>query len=793
MLRGAANTNFSGIKLVLTPTKALIEIEQNYESPYRWKHPTDGRRSMELVTNTPAISQSEQAMLDTIAERSLERTSELLEHFFTATDDLFYELSERASTNNEENLYFEAMRAIRVSKKELTIDFSDTVTACFRNITDLRSIAEGRTVESEDELSIIDREELEVSLAQKNMADRTRDSYKQELYELEARLNHFLTRLEIDQSNNPIDPFHLSRAFVRASLKHLGLEIKTRLIFFKLFEKHFLKQLGHLYAEANKVLIDAGVLPKVPRKTHGGENQADEDHATAIAAQEQIIEEHGVLGPDGERRQARPFQLETNALATLMASIRAARNASIPGVQALGNYQYYSANPGAVMPVPELANLLTDTQQKLDRRLTDESPQNLVPEIVTDILALKNPEEPQALDQPDEDIINLVALFFDKVLEDENLPLAVQSLVCRLQIPVLKIALHDKTFLTDENHPSRTLINAITDAGLSFDETKPLEKDPLYRVIADGVHAINHQFKLDTHIFSDVTDTLRATIKAEMNKSSVVETRTQQTETGKAKLKAARSFAQNSLYDKLKGVSLPENISDFLTSTWLQVMVITFLRGGKECTEWVEYEQIISDIIWASQHYDDEKSRARQQRLAPEIVHRIESGLELIIDNEGARREKANEVEAILLSIVSGNSAENIFKELSEEQKSKLGKTDPEKKTWEEMTALERQQARYEELSSQFYLEAKNMPTGTWLEYLDDVKSKNIRCKLSAKIDSDNYVFVNRFGFKALIKTRRQFAYDMQFKKARALDTTPIFERLMEKVVSQIQSISRDI
>lgn len=746
---------------------------------------------MELVVNGPTVSPQEQKVLTQLAEQSADIAEQLIEQFFSATDDLFYELSERASTNNEENLYFEAMRAIRVSKPELQATFLDGVKGNFHNITKLSD--KKRSDTDEEELSIVDREELEVQLAQKNMADRTRDTYKQELYDLVARLNAFLSQCDIDQSNNPLDPFLLSKAFVGASTQSINLEIKTRLIFFKLFEKHFLKQLGHLYADANKVFIEQGILPKVPRK-NASENGNDESVPhSAIEAQEQDEQEHFETFGEPLHRGPLPFQLETNALASLMATIRAARNASIPGVQALGSYQYYSNNPGTVMASPELAELLTTNQQKLDEQLASDTPQNLVPQLVTDILALKNPEEPQALDQPDEDIINLVALFFDKVLEDENLPLAVQSLICRLQIPVLKVALHDKTFLTDTNHPARTLINTITEAGLSFDESKPVEKDPLYLALAEGVHKINHQFNLDNGIFTEVYDQIKHALSAELKRATVVENRTQQTEAGKAKLKAARAFSQNTLFEKIKDTSLPLIVNEFLTNTWLQVMIITYVRGGKESEQWVENEQLISDLVWAAQTHEDEKSQSRQKRLIPSIIEKVASGLELVVDNADVRDAKIKQVEQTLNEIIGGESESANYQQLNEEQKNKLGKVDPKKKTWEEMTALERQQSRYEELSSQCYLEAKNMAVGTWLEYVDAQKGKTLRCKLSAKVDADNYIFVNRLGFKSIVKSRRQFAYDMQFKKAKVIDASPMFERLMDKVVSQIKSLSNDL
>ncbi|MFT7560619.1 MAG: hypothetical protein ACI93R_002541 [Flavobacteriales bacterium] len=741
------------------------------------------------VTTLPTILQREREILQQILEQSLESSKQLLEQLFSATDDLLYELSDRASTNNEENLYFEAMREIRIKKKRLTEGFIESYVENFHKIAERCQQNKPNTHDDvdESELSILNREELETLLAQKNMAARTRDSYKIELHDLESRLNHFIARCTIHKDTNPLDPLQLSSSFVKACTENLNLEIKTRLIFFKLFEKHYLKQLGHIYADANSHLIDLGILPKVPRK-HIGEKSNKDQRSTAIRAQEESDNNF----PDYHRPdRRRPFQLEANALTSLMSSIRAAQKAMSPGAQAFSSYQNYSGNPGPVMASPELTEILTDSQRNVDEQISIDTPRNLLTGIVADILSLKDPEEPQALDQPDEDVINLVALFFDKLLEDESLPVAVQSLICRLQIPVLKVALHDKTFLTDDIHPARILLNTITEAGLAFDDSKPLERDPIYRLIVEGVQKTNIQFKLDNNIFREFTRKLLEKMETEQKKSSVVESRTNQTEAGKAKLRAARTFSQAALYDKLKDASLPTVLSQFLTGSWLQVMVITYIRNGKEEAAWVENEQLIGDLIWAAQDHKDEKSLERKERLVPGILNRIALGLEHVIDNTVIRQEKVNAIAEQLKTVASIDV--KAPQGLSNEQKDLLGKTDESQKTWDEMTALERQQVRYEELSSKFYIDAKNMNVGTWIQYALEDKGKEIRCKLSAKIDSDNYMFVNRFGFKVITRTRRQFAYDMQFNKARPLDTTPMFERIMDRVVTQIKSLTQEM
>ncbi len=87
-------------------------------------------------------------------------------------------------------------------------------------------------------------------------------------------------------------------------------------------------------------------------------------------------------------------------------------------------------------------------------------------------------------------------------------------------------------------------------------------------------------------------------------------------------------------------------------------------------------------------------------------------------------------------------------------------------------------------------MEARDLPLGVWLDYTNEETSRKTRCKLSAKIDAETYIFVNRIGLKAIEKTRRQFAYDMQFNRAVILDSAPVFERLMQKVINHLKSVT---
>ena len=742
---------------------------------------------LELVKNTPPKKAAPSPrVISQIEEATVSSCERYLDHMFSAIDDLFYELSKRASSNNEEHLYFESMRELRIKKGGLANYFSQSLKSNFERFIDPRSDLnlprESGDVD-ESNLSIVEGDDLEVDLALKGMANRTRESFKVDLYEITIRLDHLLLQITVTEKNNPLDPAQISRAFVDACNQKLKINIKTRLIVFKLFEKHLLKQLGHIYADINQILVETGILPKVPRNLNKSKD-------AAAVAQEPPSEEEkpepqaAVLSPPEPS-----ISISQSTLATLMAAIRNSTQGSIytvPGTDRSGqnNYYFYANNPGPVMKAPDLAKSLSNRQPEYDMALSKaETPKNILPDLVTELLATQNPSNPLALEQPEEDTINLVAHFFDKVLEDENLPIAIQSLICRLQIPILKVAINDSSFLTNVNHPARRLINTITDVGVSLDETKPIEKDPLYKKVAEAVNTINRQYKLDVIVFAQVQSDLEKLINRESKRSAVVEKRTTQTEEGKYKIKHAKSYAQSVLYEKMKDTALHPKISEFLTNTWLQVLVITYIKSGKDSSEWVENEQLVTDLTWLSQVHVDERSKARAQRLKPEILARIESGLEIAVDNLDSRSSIIKNIEDAIK--IDGQETGKIErKSLSQEQKEILGKTGSEEKTWEEMTALERQQTRYEELSSKYYQKAKDLPLGTWVRYQDEKQGKIHRCKLSAKIDAESYIFVSRLGFKTLEKTRRQFAYDMQFNKAKILDSSPLFDRVMNNLVN---------
>ncbi len=775
-----------------------------------------------LIDRTSRSPTKPPGLLRVIQRNSSAHYEQLLAHMFSSVDDLFYDLSKRATSNQEQNLYFEAMRDIRIKREGVANQFLRTLAHAYSKlITQPGDLDDVEAVDN-GPLSIVKGDDLEVELAVSNMVSRTRDVYRSELHELEARLDHLLLQVETNEDNNPLNPFVITSAFVGACQECLESGIKAKLILFKLFEKHVLKQLGHVYADANQVLVDAGILPKVPSSLRGRrKGEADEQRARSLAG-----DVEGSQPQPQEGSSASEFRMQNGALNLLMEAARGLAHslppaatpsvyapagavnssgfesgqfstpqyfigtATRPDSQSSINCYVYSGNPGSVMSAPELALHLTQSQSKMDKHLLQSgTPQNIVPSVIHKLLAKEDPRVPHALRQSDENIINLVSMFFDQILADESLHVLVQALICRLQIPILKIALRDQTFFSHSTHPARKLINTITALGVGFDENKPIDRDPVYRKISEIVKALNVNYKAEDDIFTTFQADLDLFVEKEKRKAKVVEQRATQAEEGKLRVRQARKATQDILYRALRGGELPGAVKSFLITHWLQVMIVTNLKRGADSQEWASNEQTVTDLVWISKSHKDARSIQRRERMLPELLDRLEVELEIIIADPAVRHESIVVLEeALRATSVEPTLDASSSCTLTEDQKSALGQGGDSPKAWADMTAVEKQKSRYEELSTSYYETAKNIAVGTWLEYKDESGLKPLRCKVASKADADNYLFVNRLGFKVLEKSRKQFAYDMQSKRARVLDARPLFDRIMGKVVGDLSS-----
>ena len=732
---------------------------------------------LKMVENTSTAWSNLPPLVRQIKDNAQAVLLNLLEDLFSNCDDLFFDLSSRASSNSEQNLYFESMRELRFKKSGVINAYRQNFEQNFLSLVQGSTLGRNGQADSvtAENLSLVQNETLEQEVAISGMISKARTNCQEALYHLATRLDYLIPRTTIDQDNNPLDPEQICQAFAKAC-ELFDINIKAKIIIFKQFDRIVVSKLIKIYTAANELLINAGVLPKI---TRGISKQTDSGYSGGDSSAAAAQPDETLL--DAAAQAASQLQFDFVELSNLLSSMRRL------GLTRLPNYNAYSANPGPVMNNAELFALLT-AQQPQAVQAAESDPIDLR-QLVQSLLAANNPGQPRALQQPDEDVINLVAMFFDFVLDDRNLPVPIQALISRLQIPILKIALRDKAFFGHAGHPARKLINVIADASIGWDESEQPRKDKLYNKIFDIIQSINEQYSDNDNVFAEKLVELQAFAQQEQHRTSLVERRTSQSTEGQARTQQAKAVVQQLLFSKLERLQLPPAITAFLVDAWQQLLILVHLKSSEDSPEWIEAIQVVDDLIWASQKHEDARSLQRLGKIKPELLQRIAHGLTKIATTAEATQTAIQNIGETLDQLQ--NEAAVDFQAISAEQAMALGHTPGSgSKSWQEMTALERQQARYKALTYEFIKKADALPVGTWLSYEDSKRGKILRCKLSTKIEiSDMFVFVNRFGFKVMERSRKDFAYDLQQRRAIPLENTMLFDRAMENIIGNLRQL----
>jgi hypothetical protein len=396
-----------------------------------------------------------------------------------------------------------------------------------------------------------------------------------------------------------------------------------------------------------------------------------------------------------------------------------------------------------------------------------------------------------ALATPDEDVINLVAMFFDFVLSDPSLPMSFQALIARLQLPILKLALKDSDFFNTNRHPARMLINEIARLGVGIDDSRSSSRDLVVKTIEEIIQQIHDESEAGVELFKAMRSKLQLVATKEEHKAELVEKRAREMASGQAKTQAARAKVQLELRQRLKDTQLPEPISKFLVEDWQNVLLLTKLKQGEDSTDWLEALQLVEDLVWSVRDHQDEKSRTRRAKLLPTLRENIRKGLRTTIANEADLDAILRVVDQIHNSLMQGRVEDIHYDKLPPAQEAAIKQYDTEK-SWKEMTAMERQQAKHKRATYDFIRKADALEAGTWMVFEGQATGKSLRCKMAAKLEeTDSFVFVNRFGFKALEKKRKEVAYDMQHKRAKIIDSGPLFDRAFNKIAGSLKDLGK--
>lgn len=712
-----------------------------------------------------------------VRDKAAQQLKEALQTLFDNADDTLFEMADRAHNNAEQNIFFEAMRDLRLKRKSIERGFLDKFFEAFLRLGQYE-VNEPVIVPpmSFDKLALVHNDDLERTVAMEAMVSKvlSRDGFA--LSQLTTRLNTLIPKRLSDEAN-PMGPTLLCDFFLQAG-RSLGVEIKVKLIIFKLFEKYVLADADQLYAEANQLLIDNGILPEL--KAAPARRSADRSGASVRLPQ--VAEE--AVSTSVSKKLEQDVQEVFAALQELLLLVR--------GHVAPSNEVNSETKP---ISSQDLLRLLSHMQQYVPtpEAQDDFDLRNQLDQLLARVSMRSGKFRVVAL--VDEDVINLIAMLFEFILDDRNLPDSLKVLIGRLQIPMLKVAVLDKSFFSRGTHPARRLLNEIASAALGWGGRDDNLRDSLYLRVEQIVQRLLNDFVDDPAIFSELLADFLTFTNDERRRSELLEQRTRDAEEGRARAELVRQRVQQELNQRLLGKTLPEVVVRLLEEAWSKVLLLTCLKHGEQSTEWSAGLAAMDDLIWSVELHSEADARQLLLDLVPGLLKSLRDGLTSAAFDPFATREFFSQLEALHVQ------AFHHFARQQDLQQDNLAAPEPTPEMVQVVEEIVLIAAGEQPVGEPLVrladddvalLQVDTLRVGCWVEIQED-DDQAMRCKLATIIEpSGRYIFVNRRGMKVLEKTRMGLAVEFRRGAIRLLDDALLFDRALESVISNLRRLKRD-
>lgn len=459
------------------------------------------------------------------------------------------------------------------------------------------------------ELSLVGSSELDESLTLREMASRVEARHTVPLFELGYRFGVLAARPAFDAESLPLGPGRITAA-LRYAVATLDLPLDHRVQFYQTFDRFAMSGVGALYTSANAYFAEERILkylqlqtlqrsrasapapaeprtaPSAPVRPRGGDRVEVDVGGFGLAAFEVASSTPARPAASPTPREIRPQRAGADSpeglqFETLRQQLAARRRSqgTLPTPPTADAYEPASRDLQAALAVLQLRSPPTIMLGgKVVQRTIAQLRQDLLNQLRQATPAGQTPR----LGDEDADTIDLIGLLFEQLMQVTRPDGRTQSMLTRLQVPLLRAALRDKRFFFNPEHAARRLLNSIVDTGMHWLDDGG-EPDPqLIERMQRTIERINAEFDTDMRLFEQVNEDLLTYVSSMARRAEVAERRLVEGCRGREKLAMARDTAARAITIRLATTKPSRLLRTLLEQAWTDVLALTVLRQGEK-------------------------------------------------------------------------------------------------------------------------------------------------------------------------------------------------------------------
>ena len=701
----------------------------------------------------PAITALMRELLDSLRARLREPMATL----FDTLDDTLFELGEHARSGESQQLYFASLRECRRKRNVIIESFLSTVGS--------PDAARGDSVHPlHAQLSLVTPEDLEEGIAIENMAARTATRLSGPLYTLSQRFGYLLGDASMDAMRNPLGPSHIGKAF-RSAAATLEADLQTRLVLYKLFERHVLGALEPAYTEMNVRLAAAGVLPTLnPRQAR--EHPAPptrQARPVASAPSQQVVARHvPAPAPNTPNTDLRA----TDLLSALRVLLTREQDAA-------------AETPTAVPPhkTTPAADVMDRALARLRARPLEGKPlpppRLLAAQLLAEARYADDGLPPSPLQSATMDIVGRV---FDALGHDRTVPRPMQPVMQTMLLPVMRASLRQPGMLAENNHPLRQLFDLLAENAVGWCP----KSDPDESLLGSLRTALQQIAGSEQVEDADrIVIQLRSQLEHQRRRAELSEQRVVEATAGRERLWQARRQVHLALSGVLARAPVPAWVHYLITRPWANCLVLLWLRHGIESPAYREAFHFAESLVWCANAGADRVEQLRLRALLPVMEIQLRQGLATVAYQD-------NEISRLVLELQQflrhrmGDLPAPDFLEQEPPAATAPGALAADPGSIED-------QPLPQQINPDLLAEIRSLRPGTWFEFNRETEPGE-RARLSwVSPYSGRCLFVDRNGVKIAERRPEDIAHDVERGAANILESAQMLERALAQVLAQLR------